>query len=69
MREVHCWQHQYLGTKVLLSHSRPQELEAFFTFTAADIEKIQSRYSSAVLLIGWLFSTANLLADSGNSAV
>ena len=46
MRPVHRWQYQYLGTATLPKLVSQLELDAFFTFSATELNKIRSRHKT-----------------------
>jgi len=59
MSEVHRWQYQYLGTSSFPKTLSAVELQAFFTFSEAELAAINSRYKAglkiaAALQIGFL---------------
>lgn len=68
MRPIHRWQHQYLGTTTLPRSLGAAELQAFFLFSEAQLEKVRTRRTppmriAGAIQLGFLRMTGALLAD------
>lgn len=50
MRELHRWQHQFLGTTILPTYLSTMELATFFTFSDAELADIHTRYKANLKL-------------------
>ena len=66
MRPVHRWQYQYLGNATLPSRVSQLELDAFFTFSTSELNKIRSRHKpnhriAAAIQLGFVKMTGNPL--------
>lgn len=66
MAEIHRWQHQYLGATTLPKILSDVELQAFFTFSAEELDALRKRFRTnlrvaGALHLGFLKMTGNVL--------
>jgi TnpA family transposase len=70
MRNIHRWQHQYIGTSEVPKSLSVVELQEFFTFSPIELEALQSKRKDALKLaaaiqLGFLKMTGCPLPDLG----